>query len=216
VGPVEALDTITDPEHSQGGNAGRYGVPGWRRTAEGCRTAAGLGYIAVVSEELYLAVQSGSTSGPIEGEGQPRDKRTCSHTWHGTLRRASRCRRVQDLVRQAVSVSDDQPAEECIPYWEFERTVLSAIAELKAEDVDGRHEADALTVRVEGSSRNGLAWGWSWNSWTSRSASCRRQMAEAGCGTHGGTGGTDRPEGRELRLAKEQANTSAGQRRSRI
>jgi DNA invertase Pin-like site-specific DNA recombinase len=35
------------------------------------------------------------------------------------------------------------------PYREFERGVLRAIAQLTARDVDGRHEADELTARVE-------------------------------------------------------------------
>src|SRR5262249_41721084 len=37
---------------------------------------------------------------------------------------------------------------ESIPYREFERGVLQAVTKLKARDVDGRHEADALTVRA--------------------------------------------------------------------
>jgi hypothetical protein len=36
-----------------------------------------------------------------------------------------------------------------VPYQLFERGVLHAVVDLRARDVDGRHEADALTVRVE-------------------------------------------------------------------
>jgi DNA invertase Pin-like site-specific DNA recombinase len=36
-----------------------------------------------------------------------------------------------------------------IPYRDFERGVLTLLAKLRAADVDGRHQADALTARVE-------------------------------------------------------------------
>jgi hypothetical protein len=35
------------------------------------------------------------------------------------------------------------------PYRDFERAILTALAQLRASDVDGRHQADALTLRVE-------------------------------------------------------------------
>ncbi|HZR55222.1 MAG TPA: recombinase family protein [Streptosporangiaceae bacterium] len=36
-----------------------------------------------------------------------------------------------------------------LPYRDFERAMLTLLAKLKASDVDGRHQADALTARVE-------------------------------------------------------------------
>jgi DNA invertase Pin-like site-specific DNA recombinase len=102
------------------------------------------------------------------------------------------------------------PAElNTVPYDAFERGVLSALTQLKPRDVDGRHEVDALTARVDELQRSRSGLGLELDAidaqirelppsrWPKRAVARMAELEELIA---------QRDE--ELRAAKEQANTS--------
>jgi DNA invertase Pin-like site-specific DNA recombinase len=109
-------------------------------------------YPAILTEETHRAVQAARRR-RIKHGGRPGrggvDTSLFTHlVFEAVSRRPMQC--VQCATRYAVyHYLHTDPRGAGIPYRPFERAVLDAVARLKPKDVDGRHEADALTARVE-------------------------------------------------------------------
>jgi len=108
-------------------------------------------YPAILDESLWLAAQSAlrrRTNRGGRGGKQGRETNLFTHVVFEALTREvmhcqdgeSKGRKYHYLINKSATWK--------LPYSYFERGVLSALAALKPEDVDGRHQADALSAAV--------------------------------------------------------------------
>jgi hypothetical protein len=113
-------------------------------------------YPAILEKETWQDVQA-KRRGRLKRGGRPGkggvETSLFTHlVYEATTRRPMQC--VQSARRYATRYDvyhylHTDPRSDGIPYRPFERAILDTVARLKPRDVDGRHEADALTARVE-------------------------------------------------------------------